>query len=243
MAGERVEIGPYMALLAEQLRQAGVEEERVRVIAADVRSHVIATREDPVQVFGQPADYAREWATPPSWRRVLGGIAARSAGVVGLLSVVKGAMASSFAWGAAVPVTSGDLVFVLVWIGVWGVVPWTVDVWLGRRAARAAGQAPWTPDWAIRVAAVLIVTVVVMVAFTIAGITDADLGTGLAVPRWLLVVGGLALSPLFFRTRAPTNRTVPMDPHYRPAPLRRQLRDASGRLRGAMKRLRHAKGA
>ena len=67
----------YAAVLAEQLRQSGMREERVRVVVADVLDHVHATGEDPVEAFGQPADYAAQWAPPlgpgPIVLRILAG--------------------------------------------------------------------------------------------------------------------------------------------------------------------------
>lgn len=172
MSEAPVDVTTYVALLAEQLRLSGVTEERVREIAADVRSHVQETCEDPVKAFGQPAEYALEWATSPSWRRVAGQVGLRATGVLGVLVLLKAAFATEDDWAEGVPLTTGDATYAFVWVVVFVGVPWTVDVWLSARAARSAGEVRRTPDWAIRLAAVVAVITITMLALTVADVPE-----------------------------------------------------------------------
>ncbi|MEO6791423.1 MAG: hypothetical protein ABI249_02540, partial [Ornithinibacter sp.] len=200
----------------------------VREIAADVRSHVLATGEDPVQAFGQPADYARQWTHRSPARRFSTQIVAASLGVLGLGAVGKGLVAET-AWRADLPVSVGNLVVVGLWVTVWVLVPWPLDIWLARRAAKSFGRAPRVPGWVIRNGGLLVFSTVVIVGIAwigAGGPLDSERATGASAPRWVFVAGGLALVPLFFLAKEPSSmRAVPTDPLHRARSRRQWLRE------------------
>lgn len=85
----------YIDNLMFALRMRNVPGERIGQIAAEVEAHVAESGEHPVDAFGKPRDYARQWARdaghPPDWTkriRFVLGVAASGAG--GFLSALGG---------------------------------------------------------------------------------------------------------------------------------------------------------
>ncbi|QKE85679.1 hypothetical protein [Arthrobacter sp. NEB 688] len=230
--GMRVDVLEYCRVLASQLRLAGLPEARVRVVVQDVLAHVEATHEDPVEAFGQPTDYAAQWARPPGVRRVLALVLASAVGFPGFWLAVA-AFTSPVAWAGAVPVTP-FLVSMVIGTAVAGAVqPWTVGLWLERRAGRRVGKRRSLLDPAVDVLtwAVLIVVVLVVVQRVLG--PDGDGPVLFPVPRWLMLAVGLGGMVLSFTLPSPGAQSMPRSPADRRSwwARARSVLDGSGNRR------------
>ncbi|MGG5260200.1 hypothetical protein [Phycicoccus avicenniae] len=211
----RVDAGVYCGLLAQQLRLAGLAEARVVEVVHDVMSHGRVTGEDPVEAFGQPADYAAQWAAPPSMGsillRLLVRLVAATALVVGITALLAGG-----AWTHDVGMTLEDAPGVVPFVVVVAVLPWTLELWLVRRAGRSVGRGNRVPDWVVRG----LVVGALMVLFGGAAALLPDPGAGRAsildAPRWLLVLVGSAGAVVVLRQDVGQNAGVPKPPGSRP---------------------------
>lgn len=209
--GMRVDVLEYCRVLASQLRLARLPEARVRVVVQDVLAHVEATGEDPVEAFGQPTDYAAQWARPPGVLRVLGLMVATAVAFPGVW-LVFAAVTSPVPWGGAVPVTP-FLVAMVAGTAVAGAVqPWTVGLWLERRAGRRVGRGRSPLDAVVTVLtwAVLVVLTLVVVQRVLG--PDGDARTLFSLPRWVLLAVGLGGMALSFVLPSPGAQTMPRSP-------------------------------
>ncbi|MBM6402820.1 hypothetical protein JQN72_00990 [Phycicoccus sp. CSK15P-2] len=200
----------YGAMLAEQLRQGGLAEPRVRVVVADLLDHVRTTGEDPVQAFGQPADYARAWVRPLSRWRVLGRAVATAVGAVGMFAAVT-AFFRGGSWSARMSVTIGDLVVLAVFALGAGVLPWTLELWLGHRAARRVGRRPRVPDVVIRAGVMLLVLGLLFTVFT-AFDPEVWEPVVLGPPRPVVFVVGMVVAAVLSMVRQPRSPALPRLP-------------------------------
>lgn len=205
-------VSDYAAVLAEQLRQSGMSEQQVRVVVADVLDHVEVTREDPVTSFGQPADYAAQWARPIGPGRIALRILGGTLGSAGILAAVYGVLGGG-EWTASTGIRTADAFTVgMVAVGI-AVLPWTFDLWASRRAARRFGVGGEVPTGVWR----LVVSVAVVGGWFWLGhrfgwvSSDATL---FAAPRWAVVVGGAVVAPLLFLVREPRTPSVPRPPGH-----------------------------
>lgn len=213
-----LDVAVYAGLLAEQLRQSGLDEERVALIVSDVAAHVEATGESPVEAFGQPADYAKHWVEPLTARRIGLRILAGCVGVTGVFGVVY-AMTTDVPWDSGRSVTRSGAVLVAGYALLAVVLPWTVDLWLGRRAARSVDRRH-VPPWAVRAVVLLTGMVVIAGPGDLLGLKGAS-PTLFVVPRWVLLAGGLLAIPLYLLFGEPRGRrSLPRPPRPGANPTR-----------------------
>lgn len=201
-------------MLAEQLRQTGMREERVRVVVADVLDHVRATGEDPVEAFGQPADYAAQWAPPLGPGPIVLRILLGALGAAGFFAILYAVQAGGD-WTGAVRIRVSDAFLVVPVALVAAVLPWTLDLWVSRRAARRFGAGRDVSTTLVRV----VVIVVLFGGPILVGQRLGWMGSEtvlFSVPRWVLAVGGAVAAPLVFVVREPRAPSVPRPPGRRP---------------------------
>lgn len=212
----------YAAVLAEQLRQTGMREEQVRVVVADVLDHVHATQEDPVTAFGQPADYAAQWARPLGPGRIGLRVLAAALGSAGFFAMVFGVLGGGD-WTRDVDIDGGDVTVAGGVALITSVLPWTVDLWLSRRAARRFGTGRDVPTTLVRVVAAMGFLGGLVLVGERLGWMSSDVPV-FSVPRWALAAGGVLAAPLLFVVREPRSPSLPRDPG-RPATGWGRLRD------------------
>lgn len=201
----------YVKELSEQLRINGVPEEKVRDIVAQVESHVSATREDPVDVFGQPADYANEWQrlTPRHWATQV------ALGIIPAIGIAAGirALFADTTWASALGVRVDDVVRAC-WLGaIMSLLPWTTGlIESRRRAVRLGGPRP-PSTWPLRLATAVAAGVAVATVIWVIGEDGLD-RVLFDVPRWsLVVVAVLTIGSVWFVAPAPNSASgVPRPP-------------------------------
>lgn len=206
-----VDVGVYCSLLAQQLRLAGLPETRVVDVVHDVMSHVRATGEDPVEAFGQPADYAAQWVAPPTVWMILRRILARVVAATALIAAIPGVVAGG-PWSQDVAVMLDDAAGTVPFVIVIAVLPWTLELWLTRRAARSAGRRRLVPDWLIRMS--VIVGLMALYVWGFGQVLDGGRSatTLVEVPRWLLAAAGAAGAYALFRMDVGQHDGVPALP-------------------------------
>lgn len=201
----------YCRLLAEQLRLAGMPERRVRGVVQDVLAHVAATREDPVEAFGQPADYAAQWVRPPSAGAVAVRMLATGLAYIGIWAGTRAVLVGG-PWGGRTDVYWSDVTVAATMVAFGAVLPWTVGRVLNRRAARRVGTGQRPGDTLLRLVATGVVLAVLMVVGSRV-VPEWNGSTVLfAAPRWLMLVAGLAGVLVFFGVRSPEGRSMPRPP-------------------------------
>lgn len=207
-------VGSYCGLLAQQLRLAGLPESRIADVVHDVMGHVRATGEDPVEAFGQPADYAAQWVAPPSAWVVLGRLAVRVVAAVAMLGALPAVVAGG-SWTRDVGVTLEDALGLLPLVVVLAVLPWTLELWLIRRAARSTGRRQRVPDWLVRL--VVVVGLLALFAWGLHLLPDPGPGRSpvLEAPRWVSVLVGTAGAVLLLRQDLGQTTRVPAPPGSR----------------------------
>lgn len=212
----RVDAGVYCGLLAQQLRLAGLPEARVVEVVHDVMSHVRATGEDPVEAFGQPAEYAAQWVAPPSVRSILARLGLRLVAAA-VLAVGLPAVLAGGSWTRDVGVTLDDVPGVVAFVVVVAVLPWTLELWLIRRAARSAGRGRRVPDWVVRV--LVVATLMMLFAWAASLLPDPVNGRASIVeaPRWLFVLVASAGAVVIVRQDLAQDAAVPKPPGSRPS--------------------------
>lgn len=222
-----VDVSVYCGLLAQQLRLAGLPETRVVDVVHDVMSHVRATGEDPVEAFGQPADYAAQWVTPPTVWVVLGRLVVRAVAAVAMFGSIP-ALVAGGSWTRDVGPTLDDALGTVPVVIVVAVLPWTLELWLTRRAARSAGRRNRLPDWVIR--GVVVVGLLVLFAWGMSLLPNQgpERPAILDAPRWLFLLVGVVGACALFRQDVAQNTGLPALPgprRSRWSRLRRFLTD------------------
>ncbi|MBM6402017.1 hypothetical protein [Phycicoccus sonneratiae] len=228
-----VDVGVYCRLLAQQLRLAGLPEGRVVEVVHDVLDHVRATGEDPVEAFGQPADYAARWVEPPTVWDVLRHLAVQGVAACAMFGAMP-ALVTGGSWTRDVGVTLDDALGTVPFVVVVAVLPWTLDLWLTRRAARSAGRRSAVPDWVVRGA--VIVALMVLFGWGMSLLPDhgPESPTLLDAPRWLYVSVGVAGACVLFRQDRGQSSGLPAAPgprRSRWSRLRRFLTDPDSNAR------------
>lgn len=200
----------YSRALAEQLRINGMQERRVSEVVAQVQEHVMVTGESPLEAFGQPVEYARQWKalTWGTWLRRLGGAAV---GVTGLLLVLQALFAEG-SWTSVVTFDSDDLTRWVLWVAIMAVVPWTLDLWLTRRRASNLGHTTQPADWLVRTG-VIAAIIAIGLAVTVEGSVDGGRHwTLLEAPRWVCALLGVVGLPGMAYFGTSSNRSLPEPP-------------------------------
>lgn len=211
-AGTRMDLLTYSRLLAQELRTAGVAERQVQEVVGEVRDHVTATGDDPTEAFGTPAAYAAQWGRPIGWRRWAVGLLMTSAGAVGVAALVVVGVEAVL--GEASQVRLADLIITaLMLMPALSWMPLTVDLWVGRQAAR--GRPVSRLPWAL-LALVPMVAVVMGVTY-LAGDPAADRDSSATLPWTVVVVLGVLLAPMLVFAPRVGQRTLPDEPG-RPRP-------------------------
>lgn len=186
----------YNKALAEQLRINGVKESEVRDIVAQVDGHLAATGEDPVEAFGQPVAYAARWGKLTVTRRLIQMGLGMFVGA-GIWCGVRAGFAN-VGWGSGVTFTGSDLVLPTAWMFVFGIRPWTVDLFIARRRASRVNEPTRLTEWPFVLGLAVAFGLVVGVAYwLVAGDMSVD-HVLFRAPRWLLLVLGLATFPAFY---------------------------------------------
>ena len=205
------DVWTYSKLLAEQLRINGVREHEVREIVAQVQEHTASTRQDPVEAFGQPADYAASWhpLRASSWLLRLVGVCV---GWAGLAAIITSLLPDEHAgWGDDVDITASPVSMVVGWTTA-TILAWTVGFWLSRQRARALGD-PRRQRLvrATNVTLFLLAAGSVVALFWWADDSFLPSGTLFSLPRWLVLAVGLLTLPGLFLWGSP-NRAMPAPP-------------------------------
>lgn len=211
----------YSKLLAEQLRINGMKEGQVSEVVAQVQAHTSDTREDPVEAFGQPADYARQWVVLQPGRRIrriLGAVL----GVTSILALVTGVMAPG-PWTGDVEIEAFHVVTWVAWIATMAVMPWTFDLWLARRRAHKVGAVGGVQDWAFRLMGIAFLMVAFWVVFTLLGERELD-AVAFTMPKWAFVAVGSACLPGLAFIGTGQRRALPEAPGH--VPWRTKVRRA-----------------
>lgn len=189
----------YSKLLAEQLRFSGVREAEVRDIVAEVQDHVLATGEEPLEAFGTPVEYAQSWR-PLSWRFLLLRVLAASVGVVGLWSVLASLLPESpVGWSDRLILDSQWMTTVASWVLAGALIPWTIGIWSSRQRARRLSRRGGRRAIGVLELGFMAVLVLGLAGAGLLGWgDDSPVPSDLSVsaPRWLVLVGGLAMVPM-----------------------------------------------